>query len=487
MAIIHQGLPHKQDHGHDLKASDLQVSESEGSDPGLADSRLTHPKRGLPGEGDPIAPPDPIRALRRVFYGWWIVLSCGLLQLLGAGFFYYGLGTFFLPLTNEFGWSRALTSSAFSLHRLEGGIIAPLVGFAFDRLGPRKLALFGVSTLGVGFILLSQASSFPGFVAAVLVMSAGYGCAFTANTMATVANWFVRKRTTALGLVMAGSGLGGLLVPVLAFLVDANGWRAAALAVGLAMLVVGIPLVLALRHSPESCGLLPDGERPARLLKRKGELLPRAQAQAFPVVVEVHVGVRQAVRTRAFWLLTLATSLSAIAQSALVVHAIPHLTGIGMAATLAASALGAMSVISVAGRIAFGWVGDRLPKRRVLAFALALQAAGLAVIAGASEPWHVLPFLALFAPGYGGAYPLRPSIQGEYFGRASFGAIQGVMLGVNAFAAMLAPVFAGYMYDTLGSYRLALWLITAIVACAVPAALAMPRPAKPRHSPALET
>jgi MFS family permease len=118
-----------------------------------------------------------------------------------------------------------------------------------------------------------------------------------------------------------------------------------------------------------------------------------------------------------------------------------------------------------------------------MAIVLGLQVAGLAVFAGITAPWQVLPFLALFSPGYGGVYPLRPSLQGEYFGRSSFGGIQGIVLGVNAFAAVLGPIFCGWMFDTLGNYRLALWVITAVVAFSVPLALALPRPPIPQPLP----
>lgn len=353
------------------------------------------------------------------------------------------------------------------MNQFESAFVAPVVGRLFDRVGTRKLAFFGVAAISLGFVVLSQASSYFGFVAAVLVLSAGYSCAFTANTMATVSRWFVRRRTTALGLVMAGSGLGGLLVPLLALLIEGSGWRTAALVVGAVLFVVGMPMVGIMRSNPECCGLQPDGE-----CSTSGEL-----ARMTPrVAPEREMDTRQALRTRAFWLLTIATSLSTTAQTAIVVHAIPYLTGIGMAAAIAASAVGAISVISVAGRIGFGWVGDRAPKRLVLAVVLSLQVAGLAVFAGINQPWQVIPFLALFAPGYGGAYPLRPSIQAEYFGRRSFGAIQGVLLAANSFAGMFGPIFLGWMFDSLGSYRVALWCIAGLVALAVPAVLLMPKP-----------
>ena len=204
---------------------------------------------------------------------------------------------------------------------------------------------------------------------------------------------------------------------------------------------------------------------------------PTAQPGLVAVAVqatEASVGVSQALRSRVFWLLALSTSLNMIAQSALVVHAIPHLTGVGMPSTLAATAIAGMTTISVAGRLGFGWLGDRLQKRYVLALLFGLQIAGLIVFASLSEPWHLIPFLALYAPSYGGAIPLRPSIQGEYFGRRAFGSIQGVMMGCTSVGGVLGPIFAGWVFDLVGSYRVAFLVLAAVVAAAVPAILALP-------------
>lgn len=416
-----------------------------------------------------------VGARPRVFFGWWIVLASGWLSMLGSGFFYYGLGTFFLPLTNEFGWSRTLTSSAFSLHRLEGGIIAPVVGVLFDKLGPRKLVLAGVTLAGLGFVILSATQSFAGFVAAVLVMSAGFSSGFSGISMATVANWFVRKRTLALGLLMAGAGAGGVLVPFLAWLIEASGWRTAALIVGLLIWLCGWPLSFVMRHRPEDHGLLPDGDHldskqtdPARSAARGVAKAERS--------LEVDVGAREALRSRAFWFIALSATLTMTAQSAVMVHVIPHIVSLGMPSTLAAIVVAVLTVGSIVGRIGFGWLGDRFQKRYVMAACFALQMAGLAVMASATEPWHLIPFLILYAPSYGGAIPLRPAVVGEYFGRKSFGAIQGLTMGCSSLGAMLGPIVAGAMYDLFGSYRLAFWILAVVAVSSAPAILALPRP-----------
>jgi MFS family permease len=235
------------------------------------------------------------------------------------------------------------------------------------------------------------------------------------------------------------------------------------------MWLIGWPLSRVVRHRPEPYGLLPDGDEPGPA-NVQGDVRPGAGPD------EASVGTAQALRTRTFWLLAGSVALSMAAQNAVVVHAIPHLSGIGLPSTFAASIVATMTLVSIAGRIGFGWLGDRFQKRYVMALAFGLQVVGLAIFATVSEPWHLIPFLAIYAPCYGGTVPLRPAMQGEYFGRRSFGAIQGLVMGCTSLGGMIGPVFAGRMFDLFGSYRLAFFILTAVAACAVPAILFTPAP-----------
>jgi MFS family permease len=357
-----------------------------------------------------------------------------------------------------------MTSSAFSLYRLQDTFLSPIVGYAFDRLGPRKLIFFGTTLAGLGFLLFSQIQSFPAFIISVLVMAAGFSWGIGSIAMSTVANWFIRRRTTALGLVMAGAGLGGLIVAVVASLIEAFGWRTTAqIAAGL-LIGFGWPLAFFIRHRPEDTGLLPDGDAP---VVQDGNAEKRD-------VVEASYAASRAVRTRTFWLLAGASGLSMVAQAAVMTHAIPHLASSGHTATVAASIVAAMTLFSIVGRIGFGWIGDRVSKRHLLAALYAFQVAGLAVFSSAVETWQIVLFLALYAPSYGGAIPLRPSIQAEFFGRQSFGAIQGVVFAVSAAGGIFGPVFAGWVFDTQGTYRVAFLALAAINALAIPASLMLP-------------
>jgi MFS family permease len=411
-----------------------------------------------------------------LFYGWIIVVAAGIIIALGSGCYYYGLGVFFVPLTGEFGWSRTLTSSAYSLDRVLVCLFSVAAGFAFDRLGPRRLMSFGVLLMGGGFALLSQVQAFPAFLLAVSLLSAGFSFGFTMIAMATVANWFVRRRTTALGLLMAGGGAGGIIVPLISGVIESHGWRAAALAVAAILVIVGLPLAQIVRHRPEEMGLRPDGDprepgaRPTAMRTTPAPVEPDRTAAP-----DGDCTVGRAMRTRAFWMLVASGSLFGVAQAGLNVHIIPHLLGVGIPAAVAASAVAAMTILSVVGRLCFGWLGDRMPKRYALALSYGLTFLGLAVFAEIATVWQLGLFLALYAPGYGGMIPLRPSLQGEYFGRRYFGAIQGVIVGGGAVGSLIGPIFAGWMYDVLGDYRAAFWIMALIAAVAVPACLAIPR------------
>ena len=197
--------------------------------------------------------------LNRIFYGWWIILACFIIGLITGAVIFFGFTAFFDPLVKEFGWSYTEVSFALSLRGIEMSILSPLVGFLVDRYGSRRLALWGVITIGLGFILLSFTHSLWMFYASIILIAfGGGGC--TGVVMRQVAiNWFQKKLGLALGILTSGFGASGLLIPVIVWLIDDFGWRTAVVILGVGMWVIGIPLVLVIRNTPEECGLCPDG------------------------------------------------------------------------------------------------------------------------------------------------------------------------------------------------------------------------------------
>ena len=414
---------------------------------------------------------------RRVFYGWWIVGAGSAITFYVSGVFYYGFGAFFDPIKNHFGWSRAVVSGAMSMQRLEGGIAAPIVGFIFDRIGPRRLMLFGVACSGLGFIAFSRINSIWSYYFAFFIISLAFSCAGGAVSMATIVNWFIKKRSRALTIFFIGSGLSGAAAPVVVWLIDAVGWRDTLFFIGIGTWVICFPLALVMRHRPEQHGLLPDGETPEAKGSAKKESNPPAKpavAEARPP--EIDFTAREALRTRAFWLIALAYSFQVLVTGAVIVHLITYLETVDISRGIGGFAMGAIPIISIAGRFGFGWLGDIRDKRHLLAIIFGLQCIGAIILANATSPWHLIPFLITFAPAYGGPLPLRPAILGEYFGRTSFGTIQGLMMSIGVVGGVTGPILAGWIGDTTWGYPAAFWLSAILSLVSIPLILAARRP-----------
>src|SRR5881296_353991 len=202
---------------------------------------------------------------RRMFYGWWIVIIGCLQDAAKGGLFNSGFSLYFLPVLNELHLSRAATSLPFSLAKLESALIGPIAGYLIDRFDVRVMLVVGTTLAGLGFVLLSFTHSYVLFVLVFIgPLSLGFQAGFNQATMATVNHWFRRKRGLAMSIVQTGQSIGGVLIlPLVALAVLKLGWRSAAFLSGLVVLML-LPLVLFIRRSPESMGLLPDGESAAR-------------------------------------------------------------------------------------------------------------------------------------------------------------------------------------------------------------------------------
>src|SRR5574341_35589 len=382
-----------------------------------------------------------------VFFGWWVVFASATIVFLTGGTFFYGFGALFNPIVDEFGWSRAATSFAFSLRSEVGGIAAPAVGFMVDRVGSRRLMILGVALVALGFILLSRVETLWAFYGAVIVIAIGMSATGGPVGMVTIAHWFKRQRGRALAVMTVGAGASGVMVLVLAALMSAFGWRDALVIVAIAQLAICIPLAMSIRNRPEDLGLQPDGDEP-----------PWKQDQPTPTKQLPGAGltVREALRTSAFWKVSLAVGLTNLGVIAIVVHQIPFFTdSVGLSKGLAAASVTAMTLLSLLGRLGFGWLADQVDKRFVMAGAFALSGVSLLLFATMYEGWQMAYVLPVFATGFGGGIPVRPAFQAEYFGLRAFGAIQGLAFTIATLGGLLGPVFAGWVYDETESYGLA--------------------------------
>ena len=409
------------------------------------------------------APPQP-RPPRmpggdRFFYGWWLVLA-GMLNATAQGLFLgFGFSAFFLPIQADMDTNRAMLSLAFSLSQLEAGFTGPVNAYLLDRFGPRKIMTIGYLIFASGYMLMSQVHSILPFYAAYVLTALGVSLSGFLPVSVTITRWFSRRRGIAIGVSQCGDGIGGMLVPLLALSIATFGWRETALFAGPIILLVGLPIASLFRGKPEDVGLLPDGDKPEQ---------ERASSSRSPAERplgywdEPNISVWQALRMPAFWFIACAHSFTLFMVTAVNIHHIPALVSNGLDYNTAALVLSVTTGSTVAGRLFFGFLGDRFNHQWALAGCFLAQAAGVLFLAYAQDIVMALVFAVLYGLAFGGRGPLLIGIRSEFFGRRSFATIMGISQTVLMIGTISGPVFAGWVYDVTQSYAIAFWIMAAI-------------------------
>lgn len=394
---------------------------------------------------------------KNLYYGWWIVIACFTVNLFVGGITFFGFTAFFEPIRNEFDWSYTQVSLATSLRGLEMGIFAPLVGFLVDRFGSRKLLLGGIVIIGIGLILLSFTQSLLMFYLSILFISFGSGGCASVVTMTAVAVWFRKSVGLALGVAACGFGAGGLIIPLIVFLIDASGWRMTLVILGGVLLLLGIPLSLIVRDRPEDLGLAPYGsvgESSASAGRKRG--LEKTKGAFLEIIQQ-----------RSFIYLIVAEMVRLVSVNAVITHLMPYLSTVGLSRSASGTVAAALPLVSILGRLGFGWWGDHFDKRIVWAATFLFLGAGAFVFCYVHSFWVLLLFILLFAPGFGGGMVLRGALIQEYFGMGSFGKMLGIMLGIGSIGGIIGPTLAGWVFDTVGSYHRVWYGLSAISAVAI--------------------
>ncbi|MGE5253422.1 MAG: MFS transporter [Planctomycetaceae bacterium] len=415
---------------------------------------------------------------RRVFYGWWVLAMCALINGVGNGIIYQSFTVFFLPLKRDLGVSSAAISLLYGAARLEGGIDGPIYGYLIDRFGSRKMVLIGASLAGIGLILLSAAHSFLTLLLIyVLVVSVGNNSGFFHPLSTAVNKWFIRHRGLGLSVITSSGSVGGMIMaPLLSYIILNNGWRTGTIFAGLLILAVAIPAAIPIRRSPEEMGLHPDGRPPATKPPDPG-------ASVASIVYDVHFSVRQALGTIQFWLLTASLSLRLLVTIALNTHFVPILVWRGMEESASAYLVSLFAFCQIPLAIGLGWMGDRWNKARLSSFCIIPNIAAMMGMVFSGHPFFLYFFPVAFAIAMGAA-PLNWALIGDFFGRGSYATLRGLMGIGYGMATFLSPIYAGWVFDKTESYTLVLVTFSIIfTVCAV--FFAILRPPTPPAAPAL--
>jgi MFS family permease len=401
-----------------------------------------------------------LKKLTGLFYGWRMVAAASALRVLGAGLHSFGFTVFFLPLSQDLNLNRTSTSLAFSLARAEGAIEGPIVGHLLDRYGPRPIMLAAVLLMGVGYLLLSQVNSYVTFLIVYLgVISLAHAGGFMHSPMVLINTWFIRQRARAITISSAAFGLGGVLVaPILSVIVQAWGWRWGAGIAGLLFLMIGIPLCVTIRRSPESMGLLPDGDEPAGPARGKD-----GPDQA--IKSEVDVTVAEALRSFAFWGSVLAAGIRNGSYHAISVHFVPLMVWKGLSQPQAALLLSVYAFLGMALTLLLGWFADKANKPRMCALILFAAACAMFLPIVGSSLWSLCLFTIFFA-AVETTFPLGWAVVGDLFGRKHYARIRGYMTLFYTWGGVLGPVIAGAIFDRWQSYEPLLWSLVVVFSMA---------------------
>jgi sugar phosphate permease len=396
------------------------------------------------------------------FYGW-VVLGCICL----AGFARQGpavavLSVFVVPMTDAFGWSRTEMSGAVSLGGVLAAFISPLLGPVLDRRGARLILCLAVLGTGFATMALSLTQSLLAFYLLFCFARMVWAGPFDLGLYGALNNWFVARRALATSIATLAQISGLVALPIIAQLAMRGGdWRQGWLAIGATVLIVGfVPVWLLLVRRPEDVGLVPD----------------RIVVGASPAALEPRFSRAQAIRTRAFWLLSLYTVLVYPVQAGVSLHQAPHLIERGLSPIVAATVISFFSAMSAVASFGVGFLPRRWPVRYPMLLSAALLSAGSFGLIGVGSARDAYLAAGLFGLGIGGILTLLPMAWADYFGRQSYGAIRGVALSLQVLAQAVGPLLSGALRDWTGNYVDSLMVFAILAALAAAAALAARRP-----------
>ena len=379
-----------------------------------------------------------------------------IVDFIAVGFFFYSYSVFFKSIAAEFGDSRLGVSIGISVTQGVGALLAPFIGRALDRFPLKRIMAAGAVSMGTGFLLLGLVQT-PLQFYLVLGVFIGFGAGAMGQlaTSKLVSNWFVLKRGTALGIAATGISVSGVLMPATtAWLIGEFGWRNGFVAYGVITLVIVVPLILRLVVSrPEDLGLLPDGATEAATLPPPRPALRTAEY----------------IRNSNFWYLLITIGLLFCIQSATLIHMVPQLTDRGIDLISASVIASSTALFGVMGKLIYGALVDRWDVRWALWLAIAFQVAGQLFMLFGNGYSGFLIGASLFGFGMGGIVPMQGAVVGAAFGRENFGRVLGAMRPPMAIIHLLGVPFAGWVYDSTGSYEpafltfLGLYAITTLV------------------------
>jgi len=406
---------------------------------------------------------------KRLYYGWIIAFSCFVAISITNGLTISGITVFDESLLKEFGWSRGGLKFRATLTFVITGLLAPFSGSLADRVGARRLMIFGAAMLSVSIYLYSQISTLTHLYAIHVLFALTLATCSILTVVFLTSRWFVARRGFALGFVIVGTSMGGIVFPMLNTYLNATyGWRTSFQLLALVPLALVPFLALLVRDKPADMGLVALGEE-------------RTASGAPPPLRGLTY--QEAIRTPTFWALSVMAFGTFAAIMGIVDHLFLHLRGLQFTPAEAARGLSFLFWLGLVGKFLFGYLADVFSPKYVAMTNIAIMLAGIALLSTLS-PALVLASIALFGFGWGGIYTLIQVLVLGCFGNRAAGTILGTLIMVEALGGGLGPWIMGLLFDASGNYFSAFACATALVALALASSLVVrPFEADPHTDP----
>lgn len=417
----------------------------------------------------------------RIFYGWLVVAVAFLAYFVSAGLTPGAVyGVLLKPMSQEMGWMRATTVGAATLGGVVTGLASPFVGAMVDRYGARVAMVVGAIIAGAVLFALSQIQALWQIYLLYGVIGALARASLAEAVPTTlVANWFVKKRGRAVAFTTMGFSLGtAVWVPVAQWIIPNYGWRMAWAVMGLGVWgLITLPAWLVVRRRPEDMGLMPDG---AGAINRQ-TTKPTTKGKGNPPEEAVWT-MREAMGTRAFWLILMTVVLTAMSDVGIITHMAAYFTDRGFSAAIAASAISTFALVALLVKVFWGFLAEKLHVRYCLILCTvgcALATLGLLVVGDVETVYGAVIFYGLTI---GGILTLQAVVWPDYFGRPFLGTIRGFATVLQSTGAALGPLLAAWLYDLQGNYNIAFSLLAAaFLVAALFMLVATPPATKPSH------
>jgi MFS family permease len=384
---------------------------------------------------------------KNIFYGWYVAFAAFLLGSLSYGFGVVSFGVFLGAMTTSLGWSSGLLSGIYVAGRLLGLLVNPIVGFTLDKHGPKKIIFLGVALVFLGSIFIFYTTNFWFFfIIYSLFISVGFICLGHTVSDSTVSKWFITKRNRAMAISTMGLSFGGIVIPIpVSLVIEQYGWQSGWLVVGVSVLILGSFAGFIMYKDPESIGLLPDGKN-ANSLKNTQDNTDISE--------EINFSLTDSAKHRAFWYISIGTTLAGTAINGVNIHLISYLYHFGLTLSQSAILLSSLYFISTIAKPMWAVINEKLPTRYCLSLCYLGGGIGLLLLLIANTVAGIILFAFVYGLTRGAQSFMSALIWPDYFGREHIGSIRGTVTSMGIIASAGGPLLAGVLFDVFGSYNI---------------------------------